>query len=578
MGHSMGTLDFFLLEAGEYLERLDALVQAPAGPVGPGEDTLRIVRAFRGSAIMASQHGMARAAQGLESVARALREGRLTWTEAVRGEVIRAVDDCKVLMHRLRGPAAGDTELAESIGSRLDRLSGRASAELRAAHGPGLDAGARAFVGREAAAVASQLAEVARALRAEPGARAPLATIGPAMSALRGVAVLNDLPPLGDILAAVDGIVKEVAAARSAFPSEAPGAFDDAAQALARAAREVVGTGQPDEGSAEAQAFAARVLRLLADGGTVVPIESLYFDDGGPHVVTPGHAPAPQPLARVDMVSQGEYLMAAAAELARADGPVQRDLRLFGIAANLRSLVAAGGAPLADAIGRFALAVRDAVGNGTAGASLERFTALVRAAAGTLADAQQGAEPSLAASLAATVEAVRALEAAPPAPVPAVAAAPVAPPLPAVPAPALAAAAAAVAVEPTPAPPVRAAGPQALWPGEEGTDLAAAYLTFARLVAERGLPPGSVAELVGAALPAAAAAEPPVVPIESLAPEEELVVPVEDLFYRGEAALHRIRELRRELVAAARTPADPRLTDLLAEVFDLVELGLTPAR
>src|SRR5437868_13773190 len=88
----MGTLDFFLLEGGEYLERLDSLSQTPAGSFPHGDELLRLCRAFRGSAIMASQHGMARAGQGLESCARAIREGRLGWTEATRAELVRAVD------------------------------------------------------------------------------------------------------------------------------------------------------------------------------------------------------------------------------------------------------------------------------------------------------------------------------------------------------------------------------------------------------------------------------------------------------------------------------------------------------
>src|ERR1700757_330895 len=104
MTQSMGTLDFFLLEGGEYLERLDTLAQTPAGPFTLSDELLRLCRAFRGSAIMASQHGMARAGQGLESVSKAIRENRLGWTEGTRAELIRAIDNAKVLMRRLRQP------------------------------------------------------------------------------------------------------------------------------------------------------------------------------------------------------------------------------------------------------------------------------------------------------------------------------------------------------------------------------------------------------------------------------------------------------------------------------------------
>jgi len=583
----MGTLDFFLLEAGEYLERLDALAQSGAGTFPSADDFVRLTRAFRGSAIMANQHGMARAAQGLESVARAVREGRLGWSEAVRGEVVRAVDDCKVVMRRLRTPEPGDTERAEGIGIRLDRLSGRASAASRALAGPGLDAGARAFVAREAASIASVLQHAARSLRADPAGRDVLLAVAPAMSALRGVAVLNDLPPLGEILAAVESAVKEVSASAGAAPGDVPDVFEGGARALARAAREVVDAGRPDPDSEEAKAFAAQLLALTGSGA-VVPVESLFFDDAGPHVVTEGRRPPTrQPLARVEMVSQGEYLTAAAAELSRVGSPVQRDLRLFGIAASLRPVAGGGGAPLPDALARLAEATREAIGSGAAGGNLDGFTTLIRSAASALVSAESGDERVLAARLAQSAEALAGLATA----------APREATLEPEPEPTWAPRPAAVESAAPPEPrvaPVAAGVPEAFTAPaaapEDGTDLAAAYLVLERLVSERGVPAGNLEELLGTrkpepALAAQAVAQEspawlrgPVVPVELLAPEE-IVVPVEDLLYRGEAALRRILELKPELQNAADSPSGgERLHDLLREVFDLVELGLAPGR
>jgi hypothetical protein len=108
----------------------------------------------------------------------------------------------------------------------------------------------------------------------------------------------------------------------------------------------------------------------------------------------------------------------------------------------------------------------------------------------------------------------------------------------------------------------------------ELSGLATAYLTLERLIAERGVSAGSLDELL------AAREETPVVPIESLAPDEEPIVAVETLLYRGERALRRIVELRPELTAAAAAAGDDgsRLTALLGEVLDLVELGLGAER
>jgi len=551
MSQSMGSLDFFLMESGEYLERLDALAQAPAGTPPAIDEFVRLARAFRGSAIMASQHGMGRAAQGLESAARALRDGRLAWNENTRGEVIRGIDDCKVLMRRLRTPEQGDTEKADSIGVRLDRLSGRASAAMRAAAGPSLDAGGRAFVAREASSIASVLQNVSRTLRANPGARDALNGVAAAMSALRGVAVLNDLPPLSELLAAVEWAVKD--------PDAGADVFEDAAKALARAAREVVDAGRPDNDSAEAKAFAGRLFATLGGPGTMA-VEALFFDDEGPHILHQGQAPAPAPsgqsYGRVEMVSQGEYLNAAATELSKAGEGVQRDLRLYAIAASMRPMMPAGGAPLASGIGQLAAAVRDAVGNGSASFSSMQFTTHLRLAADALASAGSGNEEELArrvreaasgiARLKATEatearEATEETEATTPA-----------------------AAVASVSSVASLAPVASVASDA----------LTASYMTLEQLMSEGA--PSQLATLFGMRptrkLESRADDELPIVPVESLAPDED-GVPVETLLYQGDAALRRVLALKGDLVAAASTPG-PRLDALIHEVLDLVELSL----
>lgn len=566
MAQAMGSLDFFVLESSEYLERLDTLSQSPAGTFPHADDFLRLSRAFRGSALMANQQYMARAAQGLEAVARALREGRLAWSEALRGEVVRAVDDCKILLRRVRTPEPGDAAKAEELGIRLDRLSGRASAQLRAAHAPGLDAGGRAFVAREAAAIASVLSHVSRTLQADPSNREVLGQIAPAMSALRGVAVLNDLPPLGDLLAAVENVVKETLAAGRGTPESAE-LFEAAARALARAAREVVDRGRPEPESAEAQAFAARLLTTFAAPAGVVPIESLFHADAGPHIVQQGEPPAQAAqLERVQLVSQGEFLGAAAQDLRRASTSVQRDLRLSGIAVALRPLIGAGTAGLPGALSHFAEAARETIGRGLASRAVEEFASHIGAAAAVLSTAQTADETSMAARLSAIGSELAALVPAAPAPIPVTAQVPAF----------------------TAAPPPVQAAP------EIHSDIALAFSTFEQLILERGLDLGSIDELLagGTPLPSparpkaiAAAPQPaggprttrPVLEPTAATPDAEGVVPIESLLYRGDRALARLRELKPVVLAAASAP-DGTLHDLLHEVFDLVELGLVPER
>src|SRR2546423_8416434 len=103
----LGMSDFFALEAGEYLDRLDALIQSPTTPAA--DELVRLARALRGSALMASQQAIARAAMGLEALARGLREGRRQWDATTKQIAVRAVDDLKALVRKSASWTDADT-------------------------------------------------------------------------------------------------------------------------------------------------------------------------------------------------------------------------------------------------------------------------------------------------------------------------------------------------------------------------------------------------------------------------------------------------------------------------------------
>src|SRR2546422_2117952 len=90
----LGMSDFFALEAGEYLERLDGLLAKSDHP--NADELVRLARALRGSALMANQQPIARAAAGLESLARAGREGRRPWGAQTTPLGVRAGGDLKI--------------------------------------------------------------------------------------------------------------------------------------------------------------------------------------------------------------------------------------------------------------------------------------------------------------------------------------------------------------------------------------------------------------------------------------------------------------------------------------------------
>src|SRR6266568_929446 len=214
----LGMSDFFALEAGEYLERLDGLLAAGDSP--NADELVRLARALRGSALMANHHAIARTAAALESLARAVREGRRAWDPQTKQLAVRGVDDLKIFVRRAPAWSDGDTAKAEALAQELEQLAGRPSAQVRAAEALGLDAGARAFVAREGAAIASALDRAAQALRANP--------------------LAHDLLPLPDLLEGIERSIGELERGRasSASPAGGPDLFQSAAAAIARAARE----------------------------------------------------------------------------------------------------------------------------------------------------------------------------------------------------------------------------------------------------------------------------------------------------------------------------------------------------
>src|SRR5256712_343750 len=291
-GKPLGMSDFFALEAGEYLERLDSLLQQSETP--RADEFVRLARALRGSALMANQQATAKAAAGVESLARALREGRRPWDAHTQQLAVRAIDDLKIFVRRAANWSEADSAKAEALAAQLDQLAGRPSAQVRAAEALGLDAGARAFVAREGAAIASALDRAAQALRANPLAHDPLQHVLRALQGLRGLAALSDLPPLPDLLEGIERAIAELTRPGFAPPASVGDLFQGAASAIAKSAREVAERGRPDPEGPEFRSFAALLVQFLESEPDVVPVTSLYYEDAGPHVVKQG-VPAARP-------------------------------------------------------------------------------------------------------------------------------------------------------------------------------------------------------------------------------------------------------------------------------------------
>jgi chemotaxis protein histidine kinase CheA len=359
MNQQMGLSEFFAMEASEYLERLDALVSGPDAP--KTTELVGLARQLRGSALMAKQAPIATAAAAFESFTRAVHENRRPWDEGTKQLAIKAVDEFKILVRAVAAWSEAEETKAQALIAELEPQVTQPAAPRERTPADVLDTGTRAFIGREGATVASVLDQVARSLQQDPTTRDPLERVLTVMQPLRGLAMLAELPPMPDLLEGVERAVGEISRRREPV-ADAALLFNAGAKALSRAAREISTAGQADPDAEETLDFARRLGAIVDLEGDVPPIDALYHEDDGPHVVERGTASVrPAELDRLELVSHGEHLRLAADQLEQGQAAAQRELRAQALATTFRALAAAGGDPLQDAVARFANAARQAV-------------------------------------------------------------------------------------------------------------------------------------------------------------------------------------------------------------------------
>jgi len=339
-----------------------------------------------------------------------VREARRTWDAQTKQLAVRAVDDLKIFVRQAGSWTDADTAKAEALGQELDQVAGRPSAQVRAAEALGLNAGARAFVAREGAAIASALDRAAQALRANPVAHDSLQHVLRALQPLRGLAALADLPPLPDLLEGIERSIAELERSGLEPPAHLAELFQAAATAIARSARDVAERGRPDPEGAEFRQFAELLVKSMESEPDAVSIGSLYYSDSGPHIVSRGvPAARPSTLGRLELVSHGEHLRQAADSLERAPSATQRELRAHTLGSTFRALANAGGGILADRVAQFAVAAREAVASGLAVGHAAAFAAELRRVGDLLTRSSSGDEEALSAELDPLIARIRAL-------------------------------------------------------------------------------------------------------------------------------------------------------------------------
>lgn len=116
-------LDFFTLEAGEYLTRLETLVAKKGFQPIDATQFAAAARGLRGSATMAKAAGVSQLALTVERIAAGVTRGATAWEPEVQRAVTGAIEDLKVLVRSVRSwGAEQDARVEESL-ARLARYA-----------------------------------------------------------------------------------------------------------------------------------------------------------------------------------------------------------------------------------------------------------------------------------------------------------------------------------------------------------------------------------------------------------------------------------------------------------------------
>lgn len=569
-----GFLDFFVLEAGEYVEQLDALLLA-AGTGSPDLDALqRAARALRGSATMAKLPAFADMAAGIERVGHGLRSGATRWEPALAGALVATVDDCKLLLRNVR--AWGPADDARSR-ARVEELSRYAPARAATPIGSQPATSDGGFLTTEVANIGAG----AELLATRPSDRDAAASVLRRVRAMRGIAGVKDHPSLADVLEATEYAAHPLERGEAQISPERLAVLGAAATVLRGIAAAMRAGTSLDPASPELARFAA-ALDAMQEKETeqerVVPIGELFYQDGGPTVVQPAANPPTSPTERfrLEVVSQGEHLCRLVADARGARDDLTRDGVRRALRQALRGLRQAAESYGERDVAEFVASHNDDVVRLDARAldSLDEIAAMLAQPATSPASLvarlralQEKPAPSAAGNV--PVESGTLAQPAPAHPASAQA-------TPAQPAPVQAAPTRPAPVQPAPAPappimtPVRSStvAPPSAAPQERDRPAAAAMAQLATGgTTSAKQEQGSLLDAGIANLGALRSA-----PLVAPAPlREQPAVPIDVLLYRGRAALERCREIRDQV----RSTGGPVDAETLGELFDLLDLALT---
>ena len=504
-------LDFFVLEASEYVEQIDGIIlrAAEAGP--DAEGLQRVARALRGSATMAKLTSYAELASGVEGVGRSLRAGSVRWDAGLRGVLTAAVEDLKILTRAARSWTPTEDQRAITRVNELARY-----AQLPAGTPTPIASTSGAYFASETSNVAAGL----ELLATRPDDRVGGANVLARIRALRGVAGVKDVPALSEVSEAAEAAVRPLEMGSARLTPDQVNLLRAAADLLRAVSAGLMGGSAVTTSTPQYKAFLTALDGVVAHTGAdrVIPIADLFYHDAGPHIVSTAPNPPMTPAQRfrMEVVSLGEHLHKVIDEARTATDAIQQEHARAELGRALRSIRSTAASFGQSAVAQTVEAHLERTGDLTADAlnSISTFAASISPAPRATPTAPHGSVP-----LRDTHQRV------------AVAAIGTAGPLPSFPAPpAVQPSAHARVFEAVEAKPI--------------TDLDATIASFDSLAMERLAEPVAIDD----------------------------VVPVDAILYRGRAALERAVEVRDAIRKAGGSPPADLLEELY-DLVDLARAG-----
>jgi HPt (histidine-containing phosphotransfer) domain-containing protein len=494
-------LDFFVLEAGEYVETLDGVLHKAVGGQAPDAEGLqRAARALRGSATMAKLQSLADLASAVETVGRSLKQGTIAWDARLKGVLTSAVEDFKILVRAVRTWSESEDQRAKQRTMEIGQL-----VQLPGGPPTPIATSGAMFFTTEASNIAAGL----ELLTTRPDDRANGSSVLARVRAFRGVAGVRDVPGLAEVLEAAETAVRPFEMGEAKLSPEHVNLARACAELLRTIAAGIATNDTVTSSTPQYKSFLVALDGVVAHAGAVrvVPIADLFYKDAGPHIVSTAPNPPMTPAQRfrMEVVSLGEHLHRVIAEARGATDAIQQEHARAELGRSLRAIRSTAASFGQSAVAQTVEAHLERTGDLNADAlnAISTFAASISPPPTPVAPVPQGSVPLRETH---QREAIKAIG--------------TAGPLPSFPGPS--------AVQPTARAKVFAAVPAAQTP------LDATIATFESLAAERMAEPAAIDD----------------------------VMPVDALVYRGRAALNRAVEVRDAIRQAGGTPAAELLEEL----------------